>query len=64
MRVVLFILLAIAMLAVLVTLGFGFFTLLRGGEFGRKWSNKLMQLRIALSVTVIALLTAIVVTRH
>ena len=36
----------------------GFYSLFRGGEFGRTWSNKLMRLRIALQFTAILILAA------
>ena len=38
----------LAMLAVLVSLGIGLFAMTKGGEFGRKYSNKLMRVRVAL----------------
>jgi len=40
--IALYILLAV----VLVVLAAGIFTLFRGGEFGRTWSNKLMRARV------------------
>jgi hypothetical protein len=58
MHVFLFILLLASLLAVAVTLGFGFYAMFRGGEFGRKWSNKLMRLRVMLQFTAIAILAA------
>jgi hypoxia induced protein len=60
MREVLFVLLGIALLVVLGVLGAGFFALFRGGEFGRRWSNKLMQYRILAQAVAIALLASIV----
>jgi drug/metabolite transporter (DMT)-like permease len=59
MRDVLQVLLAIALLAVAGTLAMGFYSLFRGGEFGRTWSNKLMRLRVALQFTAILLLAAV-----
>lgn len=38
----------IAMLAVLVSLVLGVFVMAKGGEASRKYSNKLMQLRVTL----------------
>ncbi|HEX3917988.1 MAG TPA: twin transmembrane helix small protein [Caulobacteraceae bacterium] len=64
MHVFLFILLLAALLSVVVTLGFGFYALFRGGEFGLKWSNKLMRLRIVLQFTAIALLAATMLLTH
>ncbi len=52
------ILLAIALAAVAATLGLGVYSLFRGGEFGRRWSNKLMRLRVALQFTAILILAA------
>jgi hypothetical protein len=60
MRVVLLILLGVALLAVIGILGAGFYALFRGGEFGRRWSNKLMQYRILAQAVAIALLACIV----
>ena len=45
-----------AIAAVAVTLGFGFYALYRGGEFGRSWSNKLMRLRVLLQAAAVVLL--------
>jgi Hypoxia induced protein conserved region len=59
MQDVLRILLAVALFAVAATLGVGIFALFRGGEFGRKWSNKLMRLRVALQFTAILILAAV-----
>lgn len=60
MQIFLFILLGAALLAVLGILAAGFYALFRGGEFGRRWSNKLMQWRVMAQFTAIALLAAIV----
>lgn len=60
MQILLFILLGAALLAVLGILAAGFYALFRGGEFGRRWSNKLMQWRVMAQFTAIALLAAIV----
>ena len=42
------ILILTAIAAVTITLGFGVYTLYRGGDFARSNSNKLMRLRIVL----------------
>jgi drug/metabolite transporter (DMT)-like permease len=55
---VLHILLAVVLLAVVATLGMGFYSLFRGGEFARTWSNRLMRLRVALQFTAILVLAA------
>ena len=50
-----------ALLAVLVTLGFGLYALFRGGDFGRSYSNRLMRLRVltqAIAVAILAPLAA------
>lgn len=48
MNTFLTILLAIALLSVVGVLGFGLVTLLRGGEFSRKYSNEAMRWRVLL----------------
>ena len=53
------ILLVIALLAVVITLGAGFYALYRGGEFGRAYSNKLMRLRIILQFVAVLILVAL-----
>lgn len=40
--------LAVAMLAVLATLALGIIAMTRGGEFNKKYGNKLMRLRVVL----------------
>jgi len=50
------ILVLIAIAAVAVTLGFGIYSLYRGGDYARSNSNKLMRLRVALQATAIVLL--------
>jgi hypothetical protein len=59
MRDVLHIVLALTLVAVAATLGLGFYSLFRGGEFGRTWSNRLMRLRVALQFTAILILAAV-----
>ena len=50
------ILVLIAIGAVTITLGFGIYSLYRGGDFARSNSNKLMRLRVALQALAIVLL--------
>jgi len=50
------ILIIVAILAVTVTLGFGLYSLFRGGEYGRSHSNKLMRLRVGLQAVAVILL--------
>jgi len=52
------ILIPLALAAVLVTLGVGIYSLFRGGDFGRSYSNKLMRLRVALQFVAILVLVA------
>jgi len=52
------ILLFITLAALVTTLGAGLYSLFRGGDFGRSWSNKLMRLRVLLQFTAIVILTA------
>jgi hypothetical protein len=52
------ILIPLALFAVAATLAFGIYSLYRGGDFGRSYSNKLMRLRIVLQAIAIALLVA------
>jgi drug/metabolite transporter (DMT)-like permease len=59
MREILPIILAIVLIAVAATLAMGFYSLFRGGQFGRNWSNKLMRLRVALQFTAILILAAV-----
>lgn len=51
----LFILLGGSLFAVLLSLGLGLFAMARGGEFAKKYSNRLMQLRIVLQAIAILL---------
>jgi hypothetical protein len=50
------ILILVAILAVAVTLGFGLWSLHRGGDADRSRSNKLMRLRVGLQAVAIVLL--------
>ncbi len=59
MQTTLNILLALALVAVAITLATGVYSLLRGGRFGRTWSNRLMRLRVALQFGAICLLAAV-----
>jgi len=57
-------LIPVALAAVAITLGFGIYTLFRGGDFGRTWSNKLMRLRVVLQFCAILIVVAAVWWRH
>ena len=50
------ILILIAVAAVAVSLGFGIYSLYRGGDYARSNSNKLMRLRVALQALAVVLL--------
>ncbi|KQS57366.1 hypothetical protein ASG17_01145 [Brevundimonas sp. Leaf363] len=52
------VLILLAILAVAVTLGFGLYSLYRGGEYARSNSNRLMRLRVMLQATAVVLLLA------
>ena len=55
----------ISCLAVLGVLIAGLYSMWRGGEFSRKWSNKLMRMRIALQfVAIIIIMIAFLMSRH
>ena len=47
-----------AIAAVTITLGFGIYSLYRGGDFARSNSNRLMRLRVALQAVAVVLLLA------
>ena len=53
-----------ALLAVVVTLGLGFYSLYRGGEFARKYSNKFMRFRVALQFVAILLISIATYVHH
>lgn len=54
------VLILLALAAVTVALGFGIYSLFRGGDYARSHSNKLMRLRIVLqAVAVILLMTGL-----
>lgn len=50
-----FILMIIAMIAVLASLAVGMFAMVKGGEFNKKHGNKLMRLRVTLQGVALAL---------
>ncbi len=51
-------LIPIAIGIVFIILCGGIYTLFRGGEFGRSWSNKMMRLRVAAQFVAILVLCA------
>jgi hypothetical protein len=56
-------LIVLALIAVVATLGMGFFALYRGGEYGRANSNKFMRWRIASQATAFVLILIYIVMR-
>jgi len=52
------ILIPLGLVALTVTLGFGLYSLFRGGDYARSHSNKLMRLRVAVQFGVVLLLVA------
>jgi hypothetical protein len=64
MITVLSIALGLALAAVLVILLTGVTLLARGGEANRRWSNKLMRLRVATQGIAILLLGALILWQH
>lgn len=51
-------LIPVAAVAVFLVLCFGIYTLYRGGDFGRSWSNKAMRLRVVAQFVAILILVA------
>ena len=49
-------LIIIALIAVLIVLGIGVIAMLRGGDFNRRYGNKLMRLRVLLQALAIILI--------
>ena len=59
------ILIPLCLAVVTAILLFGIYTLFRGGEFGRSYSNKLMRLRVlAQFITILVLVAAFWWKRH
>lgn len=56
------ILTAIALLAVVVTLGVGVFAMAKGGDFNAKYGNKLMRLRVLLQGIAVLLVLLLAVS--
>ena len=49
----------IALAAVAITLAFGIYSLYRGGDFSRSYSNKLMRLRVLMQFVAVIILVAV-----
>ena len=50
------ILIVVALASVLVALGLGVFSMLKGGEFAKRHGNRLMQIRVVLQITAVVLI--------
>ena len=57
-------LIPISLIAVTLTLFVGLYSLFRGGDFGRSYSNKLMRLRVLLQFIAVVILVVAVWWRH
>jgi drug/metabolite transporter (DMT)-like permease len=64
MRLLFDILIPLSLLAVVAALGFGIYSLFRGGDFGRSYSNKLMRLRVVLQLVAVSVLVAAAFFMH
>ena len=58
MRDIFDLLIPLSLFAVAAVLAFGIYSLFRGGDFGRSWSNKLMRLRVVMQFLAILVLCA------
>jgi hypothetical protein len=63
MRDIFSLLIPLALAAVAITLGFGIYSLFRGGDYARSHSNKLMRLRVVLQFVAIVILALAVYWR-
>ena len=55
-----YLLIPISLLAVLAVLGTGIYAMFKGGDFNKKYSNKLMRLRITLQfIAVVIIMSAL-----
>lgn len=64
METVLNILLGFALVAVLLVLATGLTSFVKGGEFNRKYANKLMRLRVGAQAFAVLILLALLVLRR
>jgi hypothetical protein len=60
----LFYVVVVAVLLVAVILAFGIGTFARGGEFNRKYANKIMRMRIAAQFVAVVLIVLFVLIRR
>jgi hypothetical protein len=59
MKPILSVLIGIALIAVLMVLAVGVVAMLRGGEFNRKYGNRLMRARVAMQAMAVVLVFAL-----
>lgn len=65
MNAILFVCLALSALSIIVVLGLGIFSMAKGGEFNKKYGNKLMRARVMLQgLTLLLLVTALFLAKH
>lgn len=64
MNTVFIILMAIAMLATLIVLIIGIVAMLKGGEFNKKYGNKLMNARVILQGVALLFLALAILTQN
>ncbi len=58
------VLIVLSMLSVFGVLGLGLFSMVKGGEFNKKYGNKLMQARVILQGVTVALLALAYFASH
>ena len=63
MRDLFTLLIPLSLAAVAIILAVGIYSLFRGGDFGRTWSNKLMRLRVLAQFIAVLVLVAAAVWR-
>jgi hypothetical protein len=63
MRDLFTLLIPLSLAAVAIVLAVGIYSLFRGGEFGRSWSNKLMRMRVLAQFIAVLVLVAAAVWR-
>jgi hypothetical protein len=60
-----YILIPVSIAAVTIVLGTGLYGMFRGGEFNRKYSNKLMRLRILLQfIAIVVIMSSVYISTN
>ena len=57
-------LIPVGLVVVFLILCFGIYTLFRGGDFGRSWSNKAMRFRVVAQFVAILILVGAMLVEH